>query len=122
MKLSRAFAGAVLLGFSCGLMVTQSAPAVALGTRTVSCVYNPPGTGYVTGYSWRNSDFSGGAYTNKTPDCTALTLSVRVKYQSYPGGPYYWTGFSYGSSSVTQYQSGTSDGEHGVSGQGVFST
>lgn len=98
-------------------------PASALGSKMINCVYGTNGTDQSNGYSWRNADFTGGAQTTRTPNCNVLVTSVRALYSAYPGGPAYWTSWSSTSyQSVTKYQSGTSKGEHEITGHAKWQT
>ena len=122
----RVAASAAIAAMVVAASVGLSAPATALGTGSASCLNG----GGIVGGTYQNSFSDAGGYTQRN-GCVSNTISIRLRYQTYPGSGYYWGSNQHSTGNyVSRGQSGTVNGQHiawnysgpGYISQGGFST
>jgi len=101
--------GTALLAFFVSIAAVIAVPpaASALGSGSLSC-----GGSSFTGSSYRTTFTNAGGQTQRPSSCSAVSVSVRLHYEAYSGGPTYWTPNYAGSYFVSRQQSGTFGGQH----------
>lgn len=98
------------------LVAGSVAPAFSLGwSPAVTCANG----GTVSGQSYRITFSNAGGNTAADAGC-GPSAGIQLRYQAYPGSPYYVTGQSIASYYVSRVQGGTENGYHRAYSSGVL--